>query len=135
MTNFLAEYAYFTNKIDLNKATSEHKLEHWKAINNTDRDVLDVIRRNSEMFGAAQLKHDTIAASIGKSNVTVRRVIRKLVRLGIIDRVHYIRPGMSGLGANIYAIRPFDDPLRLIKTPKDNAALAKQKDQHIFLIE
>ena len=74
MTNYLAEYAYFTNEIDLDKALSEHKQDHWRAMNNTDRDVLDVIRHYSVEFGAAHLKHDTIAAAIGKSNVTVRRV-------------------------------------------------------------
>lgn len=106
MTNYLAEYAYLTDGFDLDRAANEHKLNHWRAMNNSDHDVLNVIHYYSEEFGAAHLKHDTIAAAIGKSNVTVRRAIRKLVKLGIIDRVHYIRPAMNGLGANIYAIRP-----------------------------
>lgn len=112
MTNYLTKYAYFTNKIDLDKAASEHKQEHWRAMNNTDRDVLDVIHRYSVEFGAAHLKHESIAEAIGKSYSTVRRVIRKLLKLGIIDRVHYVRPVMNGLGANIYAIRPFEDILK-----------------------
>ncbi|QUW23319.1 helix-turn-helix domain-containing protein [Sporosarcina sp. Marseille-Q4063] len=106
MTNYLAQYAYFTNEFDLDKALSCHKEDHWRAMNHSDRDVLNVIYHYSVEFGVAHLKHDTIAAAIGKSNVTVRRAIRKLVKLGIIDRVHYIRPLMNGLGGNIYAIRP-----------------------------
>ena len=107
MTNYLAEYAYFTNEFDLDMALSGHKQDHWRAMNDTDRDVLNIIFHHSMEFGAAHLKHDTIAAAIGKSNVTVRRAIRKLVKLGIVDRIHYIRPTMNGLGANIYAIRPY----------------------------
>ena len=106
MTNYLAQYAYFTNEYDLDEALSRHKQDHWRAMNNTDRDVLNIIYHYSMAFGAAHLKHDTIATELGKSNVTVRRAIRKLVKLGIIDRVHYIRPVLNGLGANIYAIRP-----------------------------
>ena len=119
MKNYLTQYAYFTNQIDLDKATSEHRQEHWQAMNDTDRDVLDVIRRYSIEFGAAHLKHESIAEAIGKSYATVRRVIRKLAKLGIIDRVHYVRPVMNGLGANIYAIRPFEDILKLERTAKD----------------
>ena len=119
MTNYLTDYAYFTNKFDLDKAASQHKHEHWQSMNQTDRDVLDVIRRYSVKFGAAHLKHDTIANAIKKSNATARRAIRKLVKLGIIDRVHYVRPVMNGLGANIYAIRPYKEPEKLEESVKD----------------
>jgi len=54
------------------------------------------------------LKHNTIEKEIGKSNSTVRRSLRKLNQLGVIDRVHYIHPDVGGLGANIYAIKPFE---------------------------
>ena len=117
MTNYLTDYAYFTNKHDLDEAARQHKQANWNAMNNTDRDVLDTIRRYSVKFGAAHLKHDTIAAAIGKSNATVRRAIRKLNKLGIIDRIHYVRPVMNGLGANIYAIRPFPKTMNKSKKP------------------
>lgn len=109
MTHYLTKYAHFTNKFDLDKAASAHKNEHWQAMNHTDRDVLDVIRRYSVKFGAAHLKHKTIEGAIGKSNATVRRSIRKLAKLNIIDKIHYVRPVMNGLGANIYAIKPFEE--------------------------
>ena len=70
MTHYLTNYAYFTNKFELDEAAAKHKHEHWNEMNHTDRDVLDVIRRYSVKFGAAHLKHDTIAEAIGKSNVT-----------------------------------------------------------------
>lgn len=93
-------------------------------MNNTDRDVLDMIRRYSVKFGAAHLKHDTIANAIGKSNATVRRAIRKLDKLGIIKRTHYVRPVMNGFGANIYAIKPF---LETMKKPEEPASIQFQQ--------
>lgn len=110
MTHYLTKYAHFTNKFDLDKAATAHKHAHWQAMNQTDRDVLDVIRRYSVKFGAAHLKHNTVADAIGKSNPTARRAIRKLVKLEIIEKTHYVRPVMNGLGANIYAIKPFGEP-------------------------
>lgn len=110
MTHYLANYAYFTNKFDLDRAASLHRAEHWQAMNKTDRAVLDMIRQYSVKYGAAHLKHDTIAEQLGKSNVTVRRAIRKLVALEIVEKTHFVRPVMNGLGANIYAIKPFETP-------------------------
>ena len=107
MIDYLADYAYFTSNEDVEYAVRQHKTMTWKGLNDTDRNVLDVIRRDTIRFGATHLKHDTIAHEIEKSNATVRRTIRKLEKLGIIDRIHYIRPVMSGLGANIYVIRPY----------------------------
>ncbi len=36
-------------------------------------------------YGAAHKKHDTMADTIGKSNISDRRAIRKLEKLGIIE--------------------------------------------------
>lgn len=110
MTHYLMNYAYFINKFDLDRAASLHRAEHWQAMNDTDRAVLDVIRQYSVKYGAAHLKHDTIAAAIGKSNITARRAVRKLVELKIIEKTHYVRPVMNGLGANIYTVLPFEEP-------------------------
>lgn len=118
MTTYLIDYAHFTNKHDMDEAVQRHVAANWNNMNNTDRAVLDMIRRYSVKYGAAHLKHDTIATSMDKSNVTVRRAIRKLEKLGIIERIHYIRPVMNGLGANIYAILPFHDQSKMT-TPKE----------------
>ena len=109
MTTYLADYAHFTNKDDMDKAAKEHIAAHWNAMNDTERAVLDMIRRYSVKFGAAHLKHETMEKALEKSNATIRRAIRKLEKLGIIERIHFVRPIMSGLGANIYAINPFSE--------------------------
>ncbi|WP_318617708.1 helix-turn-helix domain-containing protein [Sporosarcina sp. YIM B06819] len=109
MTIYLKDFARFANTQDMDEAAQRHVIKHWNEMNPTDRAVLDMIRRYSVKYGAAHLKHDTMADKIGKSNVTVRRAIRKLESLGIIERIHYIRPVMNGLGANIYVILPFVD--------------------------
>ena len=132
MTNYLTDYAYFTSKHDLDEAAQQHKQANWNEMNHTVRDVLDTIRRYSVKFGAAHLKHDTIAIAIGKSNATVRRAIRKLNKLGIIDRIHYVRPVMNGLGANIYAIRPFT---KTIKKSKKTASSSPQQTKLATPIE
>ncbi len=113
MTTYLTEYAYFTNKQDLDMTARQHVLAHWNAMNHTERAVLDMIRRYSVKYGAAHLKHETIEKAIKKSNATVRRAIRKLEQLDIIERIHYIRPVMSGLGANIYVIKPYNDQSKM----------------------
>ncbi|WP_342514639.1 helix-turn-helix domain-containing protein [Sporosarcina sp. FSL K6-1522] len=127
MTIYLKDYAHFTNTQDMDEAARRHVLAHWNEMNDTDRAVLEVIRRYSVKYGAAHLKHDTMADKISKSNVTVRRAIRKLEKLGIIERIHYIRPVMSGLGANIYTILPFVDHstltmLATVDKPSDSKA-------------
>ena len=107
MTLYLADHAHFKNKDDMDEAVKLHVSAHWNDMNDTDRAVLDMIRHYSVKYGAAHLKHDTIEKVVQKSNTTIRRAIRKLERLEIIERIHYIRPIMSGLGANIYVIKPF----------------------------
>jgi len=108
MNGYLGNYAHFTNKHDLDKAVKQHRDHNIHKLNDTNRDTLEIIRRHSVKSGTAHLKHDTIEKEIGKSNSTVRRSLRKLNQLGIIDRVHYIHPEIGGLGANIYAIKPFE---------------------------
>ncbi|MBD7984573.1 hypothetical protein H9649_08275 [Sporosarcina sp. Sa2YVA2] len=109
MTHYLQQYTKFNSIEEMDNAAEQHAKRHWDGLTKSDRLVLDVIRRYSVKYGAAHLKHGTIEEAIGKSNVTVRRAIRKLVTLEIIEKVHFIRPVMSGLGANIYIILPFDD--------------------------
>lgn len=109
MTTYLKDYVRFATIAEMDAAAEQHLSLHWDELTKSDRQVLDIIRRYSVKYGAAHLKHGTIEEATGKSNVTVRRAIRKLVKLAIIEKVHYIRPVMSGLGANIYIVLPFDD--------------------------
>ena len=91
MTTYLKDYAQFTNTHDMDEAARRHVIEHWNKMNPTNRAVLNMIRRYSVKYGAAHLKHDTMANAIGKSNVTVRRAIRKLEKLGIIERIYVLK--------------------------------------------
>lgn len=125
MTHYLTNYANFTNKFDLDNAVTLHKQAHWGDMNDTDRLVLDIIRQYSVKFGAAHLKYSTIQVITGKSNSTVRRAIRKLGQLDIIERTHYVRPVMNGLGANIYAVKPFGDKQK----PKEKNPVEKKTVQ------
>ncbi|MEK5071440.1 helix-turn-helix domain-containing protein [Sporosarcina sp. FSL K6-1508] len=119
MKTYLTEHAHFTNTNDLDEATLQHAHAHWNSMNQTERAVLDMIRRYSVKYGAAHLKHETIEKAIKKSNATVRRAIRKLEKLEIIERIHFIRPVMSGLGANIYVIKPFHDQSKMNRPEED----------------
>ncbi|MFJ7936575.1 helix-turn-helix domain-containing protein [Sporosarcina sp. NPDC096371] len=114
MTTYLADYAHFTNKHNMDEAVMQHVSANLNELNKTDRVVLDIIRRYSVKHGAAHLKHETIEKAVGKSNGTVRRILRKLEQLDIIERVRFIRPVMSGLGANIYAVKPFQEKPKVI---------------------
>ncbi|MFS0575479.1 helix-turn-helix domain-containing protein [Sporosarcina sp. 179-K 3D1 HS] len=95
MTSYLEEFTYFTDTQDLNEAVKRHVAKHWNNLTATERTVLYTIRRYSTQHGAAHLRHGTIEQEIGKSNSTVRRAIRKLEKLGIIKRVHFIRPAWA----------------------------------------
>ncbi len=106
MTHYLSNYAKFNTKEEMDAAARQHTDIHWNAMNKTDRAVLEMIRCYSVKYLAAHLKHETIEKKLGKANSTIRRAICKLEELGIIERIHYVRPVMSGLGANIYVILP-----------------------------
>ncbi|WP_153732113.1 winged helix-turn-helix transcriptional regulator [Sporosarcina obsidiansis] len=109
MTHYLSSYARFTNKEEMDVAVFQHVELHWNTMNKTDRAVLEMIRCYSVKYLASHLKHQTIETKLGLSNSTVRRALRKLEKLEIIERIHFVRPIMSGLGANIYVILPVND--------------------------
>lgn len=115
MTICLQHYSKFNTSEDIHKALTLHAIHKAKSLNKSDRKVLDVIRRHAVDNGVAQLNYKTFQEETGKSNATVRRGIRKLVQLGIIEKVHFIHPVVMGLGANIYILLPFDESLSLSK--------------------
>ncbi|MGG0668584.1 hypothetical protein ABE073_08630 [Lederbergia citrisecunda] len=131
MMHYLKEYTRFATIAEMDAAAEQHVARHWDELTKSDRQVLDVIRRYSVKYGAAHLKHGTIEEAIGKSNATVRRAIRKLVDLRIIQKVHYIRPVMSGLGANIYIILPFDDQGKMNDRDHDDKPQDDAKNEQI----
>lgn len=131
MTHYLKKYSKFNTIAEMDAAAEQHLSLHWDNLTKSDRQVLDVIRRYSVKYGAAHLKHGTIEDATGKSNITVRRAIRKLVKLEIIEKVHYIRPVMSGLGANIYIILPFDDQGKMNDRDHDDKPHDKEENKQV----
>ena len=102
---YLREYQTFHNKDELNAAIKEHLSWHKYDLNDTDRDILLLISRYAVKYpGVADLKTETIAQAVGKSKRTVQRVIRKLERLGIIERLTFFRKIKGGYGANVYRV-------------------------------
>ncbi|ARK23787.1 hypothetical protein SporoP37_03115 [Sporosarcina sp. P37] len=125
MTYYLSKYAKCRTKEELDAAARRHGDIHFKAMNKTDRAVLDMIRCYSVKYLAAHLKHETIEKKVGVSNSTVRRSLRKLEKLQIIERIAFIRPVMNGLGANIYSILPVADQSEMNSPEKSDARCNK----------
>jgi len=102
---YLNEYKTFDNVDQLNNAIKAHLVEHKFELNETDRQTLTFIARHAVKYpGVAHLKTETIAQAVGKSKRTVQRVIRKLERLGIIERLTFFRKIKGGYGANVYRV-------------------------------
>lgn len=109
MHHYLTKHAHFASKEALDEATNKHTARHWNDLNQTDRAVLQLIRQYSAKYGSAHLKVETLEKQLGKSDATIRRVIRKLEKLKIMERIPFTRPVSSGLGANIYSILPLHE--------------------------
>jgi len=103
----LKKYAHFTDTKAMDDATRHHIDAHSKELNKTDKAILESIRLHSVSQCATKLLVKTIADEVGKSKLTVRRSLSKLVRLNIIDRISTYRPINVGQGASILVIRPF----------------------------
>jgi len=103
----LKKYAHFTDTQAMDDATRNHIDAHSKDLNKTDKAILESIRLHSVSQCATKLLVKTIADGVGKSKLTVRRSLSKLVRLNIIDRISTYRPINVGQGASILSIRPF----------------------------
>lgn len=131
MTTYLPNYAHFKSKEEMDHAAKQHVSANWNELNDTERAVLDLLRRYSVKHGAAHLKHETIAKGVNKSVSTIRRAIVKLERLQIIERVPFIRKVLSGLGANVYAILPFEsiNEQTEMNSPNDSSDLSESKTE------
>ncbi|QBP39719.1 helix-turn-helix domain-containing protein [Paenisporosarcina antarctica] len=112
---YLSEYQTFTSVKEMDKHVQQHTNAHYHELIQTDRDVLSLLSRYSCKFpGAAHLKVETIMKALSKSDVTIRRAIRKLAKLHIIEKISFIRRVSKGYGANILRILPFEDKSTMI---------------------
>jgi hypothetical protein len=124
---YLREYQTFESIEKLNAAIKSHLYDNNFELNNTDKDVLTIIAQYAVKYpGVAHLKAATIADKVGKSEVTVRRSINRLVNLGIIEKVPTLRKVSGGKGANILRILPYDQSAMTSRQqpekPHDNGA-------------
>ncbi|WP_194841627.1 helix-turn-helix transcriptional regulator [Sporosarcina obsidiansis] len=106
MTNHLAGHTTFTNGNELDLAVRQHLERNWRKTNRTDRAVFELIQSHSGPFLVAHLTQREMEEELGVSNSTIRRVIRKLIKLEMIRRIPYTEPDTQGPGANIYVILP-----------------------------
>ncbi|ARI78245.1 helix-turn-helix domain-containing protein [Halobacillus mangrovi] len=111
MTIYLSNYQTFNSTQELNHHVRQHEKEHSEELTASQREVLRFIARYSVKYaGAAHLKTSTIATGVDKSERTIRRILRRLESLEIIERVSTLRKKSGGSGANIIVILPFAAP-------------------------
>jgi len=107
---YLSEYQTFDSVHEMDTHIQQHTNANYNELNSTDREVLSLISRYACKYpGAAHLKVETITKALSKSDATIRRAIRKLEKLHIIEKVSFIRRVTKGYGANILCILPFND--------------------------
>lgn len=112
--NYLHEYKTFNSVQELNHHVKQHTNKRYYDMNETQRQVLQLISQYSVKYvGASHLRIKTIASSLGKSSRTIERAIKALVELGIVEKVSTIRRVTGGQGANIYRILPYNDEAEL----------------------
>ncbi len=106
MKNYLEGHTEFRNREEMELAAREHVKRNWQKLNRTDREVFELICSHSETYLAVHLTQREMEEELDVSNSTVRRVMRKLIELGMIKRVPFTQPDTQGPGANIYVILP-----------------------------
>ncbi|MGG2053122.1 helix-turn-helix domain-containing protein [Lysinibacillus pakistanensis] len=104
---YLAQYTTFESIADMDKSVEDHMAAHYYDLTESERAIVFKLASHSlEYPGACHLKAATIAAALEISTKTVYRSVKKLVELGIIEKV----PGtkLNGIkGASIYRILPY----------------------------
>ncbi|GGJ49695.1 helix-turn-helix domain-containing protein [Virgibacillus salexigens] len=97
----------FADKNDMDAAIKQHLGQHGADLPDTAVEILRLLSRHAVKYpGVAFLKHATIAKHTGKSRMTVIRNIKRLVSVGIIEKVSFMRSVNGGKGANLYVIQP-----------------------------
>jgi len=104
---YLAQYTTFDSIADMDVAVENHIATHYYDLTESERAIVFKLASHSlEYPGACHLKAATIAVALEISTKTVYRSMKKLVELGIIEKL----PGtkLNGIkGASIYRILPY----------------------------
>src|SRR5699024_6123559 len=142
--NYLEDFSRFENRREFDETVADHLDSLRYDINETDRDVIMMLSRYAVKYcGVAHLKVATIAKSIGKSSITIRRILNKLAKLGVIKKTTFMRKISGGNGANIIVFlpsNPTNDRAEMIdRSQADNSARAcdevtEEADESINLL-
>ncbi|MCL1695141.1 helix-turn-helix domain-containing protein [Lysinibacillus sp. BPa_S21] len=104
---YLATYKTFDSVADMDKSVEEHIAAHYYDLTPAEHAIVFKFASHSlEYPGVCHLKAATIVTALEISTKTVYRSIKRLVELGIIEKV----PGtkLNGIkGASIYRILPY----------------------------
>lgn len=131
MTIYLKEYQTFESVTEMDAHIRSHLTEHYYKLNDTDRTVLSFLAQYACKYpGAAHLKVKTVTQAINKSDSTVRRSLRKLESLRIIERNSTIRRVAKGYGANILVILPYADHSEMIIREAPQIPLTSGTQEH-----
>ncbi|MFE3573847.1 helix-turn-helix domain-containing protein [Lysinibacillus sp. NPDC059133] len=104
---YLATYKTFESIADMDKSVEDHMAVYYYDLTESERAIVFKLASHSlEYPGVCHLKAATIAASLEISTKTVYRSMKKLVELGIIEKVSSTK--LNGIkGASIYRILPY----------------------------
>ncbi|QPQ30958.1 helix-turn-helix domain-containing protein [Lysinibacillus sp. JNUCC 51] len=104
---YLATYKTFESIEDMDKSLEDHMAVHYYDLTESERAIVFKLASHSlEYPGVCHLKASTIAASLEIRTKTVYRSVKKLVELGIIEKIQSTK--LNGIkGANIYRILPY----------------------------
>lgn len=118
----LAPYQNFKDKHEMDEHVTKHLQHIGYELNNTDHKLLNHIRTHAVRYpGAFQQLTETMAKAIDKSVPTVKRILTKLVKLGILKRKLTRKKNNSRMGASIYQIQIFsleNDTQKMIRSNK-----------------
>ncbi|MGN0002175.1 MAG: helix-turn-helix domain-containing protein, partial [Sphingobacterium composti] len=108
---YLAQYRTHQSIADLDLSVKEHIYNNFDKLTKSDKAVLSCLATHSlQHVGACHLKTSTIAEEIGKSESTIKRSIKRLSDIGIIEIVNTSK--LNGIkGANIYRINFFSQQM------------------------
>ncbi|UED78239.1 helix-turn-helix domain-containing protein [Lysinibacillus sp. CD3-6] len=104
---YLAQYTTFDSVADMDKSVEDHMAIHYYDLTESERAIVYKLASHSlEHTGACHLKASTIADALEISTKTVYRSVKKLVELGIVEKVAQSK--LNGIkGASIYRILPY----------------------------